>query len=163
MQANHAAMAYYSRNLKIPFEDAVTKITENLQLQGFASLLRIDLEEAIAKKLQIKFRKYLILEAYDPVVAYQAVSLESHMGLLLPCTLIVQQHENLEVEVSAINPLENLDPALATEQLVELAHTVGKRLRIAIDELHRDKPETVHVESLPLEHGPVHVNMPLHG
>lgn len=156
-------MAYYSRNLKISFEDVVTKITDNLQQQGFASVLRIDLEDAIAKKLQVKFRKYLILEACDPVIAYQAVSLESHMGLLLPCTLIVQEHENLEVEVSAINPLESLDPSLATEQLVELAQAVGRRLRTAVDDLHRDKQDTIHVESLPLQHEPGHVNMPLHG
>lgn len=142
-------MAYYSRNLKIPLEEAVEKIMQNLQRQGFAAVTRIDLTDVIKKQLQVEFRRYLILGACDPKAAYQAVSLESHMGLLLPCTLIVQEHENGEVEVSAISPLENLDQAVVTDQLVGLARELGNRLRAAVDDLHRDKSDSQHVEALP--------------
>ena len=31
------------------------------------------------------------------------------MGVMLPCNVTVQEHENGEVEVSAINPLQTLD------------------------------------------------------
>jgi uncharacterized protein (DUF302 family) len=60
------------------------------------------------------------------------------MGVMLPCNVVVQEHENGEVEVSALNPLENIEKAFSTTQLRELAAEVGNRLRTAIDDLHRD-------------------------
>jgi uncharacterized protein (DUF302 family) len=70
------------------------------------------------------------------------------MGVMLPCNVVVQEHENGEVEVFALNPLENIDKAFRTSQLTELATEIGNRLRTAIDDLHRDVSE-VHAEALP--------------
>jgi uncharacterized protein (DUF302 family) len=142
-------MAYYSRKLKMPFQDVLTKITQNLQLQGFGVITTIDVQETFQKKLNIGFRNYKILGACNPQFAYKAISLESHMGILLPCNVVIQEHENGEVEVSAINPLENLDKAFNTTQLVQLSTEIGIRLRAAVDYIHRDPPKT-HRDALPV-------------
>lgn len=140
---------YYSRKLKTSFDEAVQKITENLQQQGFGIITNIDLKDTLKQKLNVNFRKYKILGACNPEFAYKAVSLESHIGLLLPCNIIIQEHENGEVEVSAISPLETIDKATATPQLRSIAHEVTNKLRTAVDNLHRDKPEPTHAEALP--------------
>jgi uncharacterized protein (DUF302 family) len=141
-------MAYYSRKLKMPFQEVLNRITQNLQLQGFGVITTIDVQDTFQKKLNINFRNYRILGACNPQFAYKAISLESHMGVMLPCNVVVQEHENGEVEVSAINPLENLDKTFNTTELADLATEIGIRLRAAVDYIHREPPKTI-VEALP--------------
>lgn len=141
--------SYYSRKLTIPFDEAVQRITENLQQQGFGIITNINLKDILKQKLNVDFRRYRILGACNPELAHKAVSLESHLGLMLPCNIVVQEHENHEIEVSAISPLETIDKAATTPQLVEIAHEVSNRLRTAVDNLHRDQPERSHPEALP--------------
>jgi uncharacterized protein (DUF302 family) len=141
-------MAYYSRKLKMPFHEVLNKVTQNLQLQGFAVITTIDMQDTFQKKLNVNFRNYRILGACNPQFAYKAISLESHLGVMLPCNIVIQEHENGEVEISAINPLENLDKTFNTTALADLATEIGIRLRAAIDYIQRETPKTV-VEALP--------------
>lgn len=134
-------MAHYSRKLKTSFQDALQKIMTNLEHQGFDIITSIDFRDAFRKKLQIGFRNYKILGVCNPQLAYKAITLESHMGTLLTCNIVIQEHENGEVEVSAINPLENIDKVFDTTQLVSLASEVGVRLRAALDYVERDASE----------------------
>lgn len=143
-------MAYYSRKIKLPFQEALIKVTENLKQEGFGIITSIDVQDTFRQKLNIAFRNYKILGACNPQFAYKAISLESHIGVMLPCNVVVQQHENGEVEVSAVNPLENISASFNTTQLVALAAEVGDKLRAAIDNLHREIP-AAHVEALPTE------------
>lgn len=155
-------MAYYSRKLKLPFQDVLNKVTENLKQQGFGIITTIDVQDTFKQKLNIGFRNYKILGACNPQFAYKAISLESHIGVMLPCNVVVQEHENGEIEVSALNPLENIGNVFSTPQLLELATKVGNKLRVAIDDLHRDIHEE-HAEALP--NGPAEGNIttPLQG
>ena len=140
-------MAYYSRKLKMPFQDVLDKITQNLEHQGFGVVTTIDVRDTFKKKLNVGFRNYKILGACNPLFAYKAIALESNMGVMLPCNIAIQEHENGEVEVSAINPLENLDKTFDRTQLVELATEIGVRLRAAVDYVYR-RPTKVHQEAL---------------
>lgn len=134
-------MAYYSRKLNMPFQEVLNKVTQNLQFQGFGVITTIDIQDTFQKKLNKGFRKYMILGACNPQFAYKAISLESHMGVMLPCNVVVQEHENGEVEVSAINPLEYIDKSFSTAQLSELAQEIGIRLRAAVDYIQREIPK----------------------
>lgn len=154
---------YYSRKVQIPFEEAVQKITQNLQQQGFGIITNIDLKDTLKQKLNVDFRKYKILGACNPEFAYKALTLESHIGLMLPCNVVIQEHENKEVEVSAISPLETLDKAITTAQLTDIAHEVSNRLRTAVDDLHRDKPDPQHAEALPTNGKQENSNVPIQG
>jgi len=139
----------YSRKLSIPFDQAIVRLTENLKRQGFGVITNISMKNVFKEKLNIDFRNYTILGACNPEFAYKAVSLESHVGTMLPCNLVVQQHENGEVEVSAMNPLEAIDKALATTFLSEIAVQVSARLRAALDDLHRHALEPAEVDAIP--------------
>ena len=128
-------MTYYSRRLRSSFAHVIESLASTLAHQGFAIVTRMDLHDKFKSKLNINFRNYTILGACNPELAYEAISLDSHIGTLLPCNILVQEHENGEVEVSAMNPLANLGPDLATSQLKALAEDIGSRLRAAIDGL----------------------------
>ena len=124
-------MTYYSRKLKMPFQDVLNKVVQNLQVQGFGIVMTIDVPKTFQEKLHQPFRNYKILGAYNPNFAYKAISIESHAGVMLPCNIVVQEHENGEIEVSAINPLENLAGPFDATNLTDLAIETGIRLRAA--------------------------------
>lgn len=148
----------YSRKLSIPFEQAIERLTETLNRQGFGIITNINIKNVFKEKLNIDFRNYTILGACNPEFAYKAISLESHMGTMLPCNLVVQQHENGEVEISAMNPMETLEKVLVTPSLGDIASEVSARLRTALDDLQTPGRELSHVDAIPQPTGgPVHV------
>jgi uncharacterized protein (DUF302 family) len=98
----------YHLSKKIPgtFTQAIEKVTEELRKEGFGIITTIDLRETFKKKIDVDFRKYTILGACNPRFAYEALLTEDRIGVFLPCNVVVQQHENDEVEISIINPEE---------------------------------------------------------
>ncbi|HET6541811.1 MAG TPA: DUF302 domain-containing protein [Chryseolinea sp.] len=137
-------MAYYSRKFKMPFQEVLEKITENLENQGFAVITTIDFRDAFKRKLNIRFRNF---GSCNTLFAYEALSQESHMLAMLPCNIVIQEHETGEVEVSANNPLEDLQKPIKTTYLVDLATEIGIRLRAAVACVQR-RPTKVHQEPL---------------
>jgi uncharacterized protein (DUF302 family) len=100
-------MTYHlSKKLSVPFARAVTDVTEELKKEGFGIITSIDLKETFKKKINIDFRNYVILGACNPRYAYEALLEEDKVGVFLPCNVVVQEHENGEVELSIVNPEE---------------------------------------------------------
>ena len=139
----------YSRKLSIPFSEAVARLMENLNRHGFGIITNINVKNVLKEKLNIDFRNYTILGVCNPEFAYKAISLESHVGTMLPCSVVVQQHENGEVEISAMNPLETIDKVLATSSLNKIATQVSAQLRAALDDFHRQDKEPAQVDAIP--------------
>ena len=138
----------YPRKIRMEFSSVVGKVIQNLKAQGFTNVSDIDINKSLGQSLGIKFRNYKILVVLNPRFAYEVISLESHLGAMMTCSVVIQEHENEEVEVSAINPLENLDSSSSTLQLAEVAQEMGVRLRAAMDFIQREMPEN-HLEVLP--------------
>lgn len=98
-------MAYYfSKILNLSFDEAVSKVTEELKKEGFGILTDIDVQATLKKKLNVDFRKYRILGSCNPPFAYQALLKEDKIGTMLPCNVIVQEMPGGKVEVAAIDP-----------------------------------------------------------
>ena len=129
----------YSKNLRLPFEEVIGKVKETLQQQGFTMVTTMDVRDQMGSELGISFRNYQILTACNPALAYKAISLERHIGILLPCNIVVQDQENGQTEVSAINPMEALDQNMVTPSLELLAVEISARLRTAIDTIQARK------------------------
>jgi uncharacterized protein (DUF302 family) len=94
--------------------------------------MEIDVRETLKKKLNIDFRKYKILGACNPSFAHQALQLESRIGTMPPCNVIVQEREDVQTEVSAINPLESME-AVANPNLKNIDGQVAAKLKSIID------------------------------
>jgi uncharacterized protein (DUF302 family) len=97
---------HFSKKVSIPFNQAVDKVISALKKQGFGIITEIDLKETFSKKLNVDFRNYLILGACNPRYAYESLLEEDKLGVFLPCNVVIQQHEDGEVEISFINPEE---------------------------------------------------------
>ena len=123
----------YRREVETPFAETVTRIRETLQKEGFGVLTEIDMKEKLKDKLDIEFRKYVILGACNPRLAHTALQEDLQIGLLLPCNIIVYESGNGSV-VAAIDAKKMLAVA-ENPQLASTAETVNEKLRSAIDDL----------------------------
>jgi len=125
---------YFSKTLKITFDEAVAKVTEELKKGGFGVLTEIDVKETLKKKLNVDFRKYKILGACNPPYAYKALQAEDKIGLMLPCNVIVQELPGGKVEVAAIDPVESME-AIDNPKLRDVGEQVRAKLKAVIDNL----------------------------
>lgn len=62
-----------SIRLAIPYEQAVQAATEALKAEGFGVLTEIDVKATLKKKLDVDFRKYVILGACNPPLSHNTV------------------------------------------------------------------------------------------
>ncbi len=95
---------FYTKTIDSSFEEAIEIVTKRLAEKGFGILTKIDAKATFKAKLDKDFRPYVILGACNPNFAYSALNQEPNLGVLMPCSVTVQQHANGQVEISAINP-----------------------------------------------------------
>ena len=123
---------HFSKTVAMDFQAAVEKVTAELKSRGFGILTRIDVRQTLEAKLDVKFRPYLILGACNPPFAYRALQTEDKIGTLLPCNVIVQQHDDGTVEVSAVDPVASMG-RVDNAKLTGVAEEVRNQLRAMID------------------------------
>jgi uncharacterized protein (DUF302 family) len=125
-------MSKYGFNvqLKCGFDEAIEKVTAELQKEGFGVLTDIDVQATMKKKLNIDHLPYRILGACNPSLAHQAITADPDIGLLLPCNVVVRKEVDGAVTVAFMDPVAVLQ--LVDKPGVEaLAETVrGKLMRV---------------------------------
>jgi uncharacterized protein (DUF302 family) len=112
-----------------PYESAVEKVTAALKTEGFGVLTSIDVKDTLKKKLDADFRRYIILGACNPPLAYQALQSEPLVGLLLPCNVTVEEANDGSL-VSIINPdaMLGIRPLSNNEKIRDVAAEARQRL-----------------------------------
>jgi uncharacterized protein (DUF302 family) len=129
-------MAYYfSKSVNMSFDDAVTS-AKALKRHSFRVLTEINLKDNFKKGLNIDFRPYLILGACNSELTYRALEAEDKVGTMLPCNIIVQQHQNGLVEVSAVDPVASMQ-AITHVVVSQVARDIRSHLHQIIDEIGR--------------------------
>ncbi len=113
--------------LNVPYEAALEKATAALKEEGFGVLTEIDVKATLKKKLDADFRRYLILGACNPHLAYQALQTELEIGLLLPCNVIVYETGAGQAVVSIVDPMTMLG-VVENESLQRVANEAKARL-----------------------------------
>lgn len=124
---------YFNKTLSISFDEAIEKVIQALQKEGFGILTEIDIKATFKKKLDVDFRPYKILGACNPDFAYQALQLESNIGTMLPCNVIVQETD-FGVDVAAIDPKASM-MAVENPKLEDIATQVQTMLKNIIEGL----------------------------
>lgn len=125
---------YFSKTVRLSFEEAIVRVTDALKKEGFGVLTEIDVKATLKKKLDVDFRDYRILGACNPPFAYKALLAEPQIGLMLPCNVVVQAGEDGQTVVSAIDPLASMQ-AVENEALVEVAEQVKAKLQKVMENL----------------------------
>jgi len=125
---------YINKTIKAEFNQAVQLVTEALKTEGFGVLSEIDIQQKLKEKLDVDFRKYKILGACNPPNAYKALQQEDKVGTMLPCNVILQELDENQIEVAAVDPVASM-MAIENTQLSAIAKDIRERLERVIASL----------------------------
>ena len=126
---------YFNKILKgKTFDEAIDYVTAELKKEGFGVLTEIDVTATLKKKIDVDFKKYTILAACNPKLAHQALQSEDKIGVFLPCNVIVEEHDNGEVEVSAVDPIASMS-SVQNDSLGGIAQEVQEKLKKVIQNM----------------------------
>ncbi len=135
---NQTTIDYGMRtHLDVPYETAIERVTAALKTEGFGVLTTIDVQSTLKQKLDVDFRRYVILGACNPTLAHRAMSTELEIGLLLPCNVIVYEDDRGPGSVvSIVDPHAMLGTGI-NPALAPVADEAAARLRRVLAEIAR--------------------------
>ena len=117
----------FSKNTSMPYEKAVEKVADELKKEGFGVLTSIDVKDTLKMKINVDFKKYVILGACNPPLAHRALESEEQLGLLLPCNVIVYEN-NGGSTVSFFDPMI-MTQIIDNEKLKTVAQEVQNKMK----------------------------------
>ena len=125
-------MSYFlGKMLPIAFADAIIRTMDALKNEGFGVLTDIDVSATLKEKIGVEFPSYRILGACNPALAYEALKLESKVGTMLPCNVVVRDAGGGQTEVAAIDPVASMQ-AIDNPELKRAAEQVRAKLEKVI-------------------------------
>ena len=127
-------MYHFSKVVDASFDQAIAQVTQALREEGMGVLTEIDVQAAFKQKLDVDFRKYKILGACHPLVAYQMLQTDDKAGVLYPCNVVIQEHEAGRVEVSSVDPLM-MFLTLHSPRAKEIAIDASRIMQAVMDRL----------------------------
>jgi uncharacterized protein (DUF302 family) len=116
------------------YDSTVERVTAALKKEGFGVLTEVDIKATLKKKLDVDFRRYVILGACNPALAHQALQADAHIGLLLPCNVVVQEAPGGGVTVSIADP-RAMFALVDSAAVAPVAEEAYARLRRVIDDI----------------------------
>ncbi len=122
-----------SKELDMPYDDALERVKDALKSEGFGVLTEIDVQDTLKQKLQVDFRRYQIIGACNPALAHKALQAELQVGLLLPCNVIVYEEDG-GTTVAAFDPVAAMGLA-QNAALEDVARDAKERLKRALESL----------------------------
>lgn len=126
---------YFNTTLKdIGFDEAIDKVTAALKGEGFGVLTEIDVQATLKKKIDVDFKKYRILGACNPHLAYKALQSEDKIGVFLPCNVVVEENDRGEIEVAAVDPIASMS-SVENASLGSIATEVQAKMKRVVDAL----------------------------
>jgi uncharacterized protein (DUF302 family) len=120
--------------LDVPYEQAVPKVKEAFQEQGFGTLTEIDVQATLKNKLDADMEPYVILGACNPQLAHRALDIDRQIGLLLPCNVVVRAVGDNQTLVQALDP-QVMVTVPELDELQSIADDAGQRIGNALEAL----------------------------
>ena len=117
----------FGKTVVCAFDEAIQRVTQALQTEGFGVLSDIDVAATLKKKLNADMPAYRILGACNPALAQRAIDAEPSIGLLLPCNVLVRQIADGQVSVEFMDTDAVLQ-LVGTPAIAALASEVRQRL-----------------------------------
>lgn len=84
------------------------------------------MQATLREKLGVEGDRYMILGAWNPPLAHQALEAEPELGVLLPCNVVVYERDGV-TRVSAIDA-ERMLSIVGNDELAPVAAAVRSRL-----------------------------------
>ena len=125
---------YFNKTLSVTFDEAIKVVTEALKIEGFGVISEINMHEKLKEKLGVDFKRYKILGACNPPLAYKALQAEEKIGTMLPCNVLVIEQGQNKIEIAAVNPVASMQ-AITNPSLGDVALEVTNKLKKVINSL----------------------------
>ncbi len=116
------------------YDAAVEQATMLLADEGFGVLTEIDVKATLKKKIDVDFKRYVILGACNPHLAHQAITGEPFIGVLLPCNVVVMEREGGGSIVSAFKPTAGFS-LVDNSDVAPIAEKVEEKLRRMLEKM----------------------------
>lgn len=123
----------FVKKTRLEFDEALRRVDQELQKEGFKVLTTIDVQAKFKEKLNIDFPRYMILGACNPKLAHRAIAAEWDIGLLLPCNVIIYEKEG-SVWIGVMKPTAAM-VSVRNEMLRPLAAEVESKLKRTFDNI----------------------------
>lgn len=94
----------FGKSVSEPYAVVENKVRDELQKEGFGILSEIDVTAKFKEKLGKEFRKYVILGACNPKLAWEAFGKELNIGTLLPCNVVLYETDDGNTVVVIMDP-----------------------------------------------------------
>jgi len=127
-------MHYLSKYVTMKFEDAVEATKETLRRHYLAILAEIDLRNAIMGHFSVDFRPYLIISTCNLQLAQRAIQAEDEIGSMLLCNVVLQQHRDGRVQISAADPTATIG-MINDVEVIWIARQLRSLVQKAIDDV----------------------------
>lgn len=125
-------MSYHiSKTFVADFQELRGRLVETLKDVGFGVITEIDMQQKLKEKLDVDYKKYVILGACNPGFAYEAIQMEEELGVLLPCNVVLIEQDGGRVQVSAVDARKMMS-VVGNPKLDEVAEMVNDRLKKAL-------------------------------
>ena len=129
----------YGRTIEVdlPFDEAVPRVKEAFQEQGFGTLTEIDVQATLEQKIGRHVDPYVILGTCNPHLASRALDVEPDIGLLLPCNVVVARRGD-RTFVLALDP-QVMVSVPGRPELEPIADEAAERIGRALESLDHGK------------------------
>ncbi len=117
----------FGKTVDMEFDEAIDKVSVELQAEGFGLMSDIDVAAKMKEKLGKEMPRYRILGACNPPLADKAITAIPDIGLLLPCNVVVRESDDGKVVVGFMDP-EAVLSLVGDPQVEPLAMDVKSRL-----------------------------------
>ncbi|MCP3939151.1 MAG: DUF302 domain-containing protein [Actinomycetia bacterium] len=105
-----------------PFDDVVDRVVSAFADQGFGVITEIDMKATLKDKIDEDIDHLMILGMCSPGLANEALKVVPHIGVLLPCNVVVRETDaGVMVEVMDPGLMATLTGDPRIEQLADHA------------------------------------------
>jgi uncharacterized protein (DUF302 family) len=94
---------YLTKTIESNFQEIVQDITKFLKEENIEIITNIKVETMLKERLDIDYKKYLILGTCDPVFTIRALQSEDKIGTLLPSNVSIIDQGEGKIEVAITN------------------------------------------------------------
>jgi uncharacterized protein (DUF302 family) len=118
-----------------PFDETLGTVRRALDAEGFGIVGEIDVGQVLRAEPGVPFPRYVIIQAWYPTYARQALQADMDSGLVMPHNVIVLERSEGTV-VAAVDPIAQFRLVDGSE-LHDLAVAIKKKLQAVLDRVAR--------------------------
>jgi len=100
-------MSDYGRRIVIDsgFETAIGEANRAIRDEGMQTIARVDVRGSFQRDLGRDFRRYVLLEAWSPDLAFEGLRMDLDAGAIFPATFAIYELADGETAIMAKEPL----------------------------------------------------------